>query len=66
MLGLLDSRCMLSEIWRVQRERYDNVDERGRRGMRRLLNSLYILDETAYLTIDGENVVCRTEEYAGQ
>lgn len=30
--------------------------------MRRLLNSLYILDETAYLTLDGENVVCRTEE----
>lgn len=30
--------------------------------MKRLLNSLYILDETAYLTLDGENVVCRTEE----
>lgn len=30
--------------------------------MKRLLNSLYILDETAYLTLDGENVVCKTEE----
>lgn len=30
--------------------------------MRRLLNSLYILDETAYLTLDGENVVCRTDD----
>ncbi len=30
--------------------------------MRKLLNSLYILDETAYLTLDGENVVCKSEE----
>ena len=30
--------------------------------MKRLLNSLYILDETAYLTLDGENVVCKTEK----
>ena len=30
--------------------------------MRRLLNSLYILDETAYLTLDGENIVCRMED----
>ncbi len=30
--------------------------------MKRLLNSLYILDETAYLTLDGENVVCKTED----
>lgn len=30
--------------------------------MKRLLNSLYILDETAYLTLDGENIVCKTEE----
>lgn len=29
--------------------------------MRKLLNSLYILDETAYLTLDGENVVCKCE-----
>lgn len=29
--------------------------------MRKLLNSLYILDETAYLTLDGENIVCRRE-----
>lgn len=27
--------------------------------MRKLLNSLYILEETAYLTLDGENIVCR-------
>lgn len=26
--------------------------------MRKLLNSLYILDETAWLTLDGENIVC--------
>ena len=25
--------------------------------MRKLLNSLYILEETAYLTLDGENIV---------
>lgn len=31
--------------------------------MRKLLNSLYILDETAYLTLDGENIVCRYEEH---
>lgn len=30
--------------------------------MRKLLNSLYILDETAYLTLDGENIVCRMED----
>lgn len=30
--------------------------------MRKLLNSLYILDETAYLTLDGENIVCRTDD----
>ena len=29
--------------------------------MRKLLNSLYILEETAYLTLDGENIVCRAE-----
>lgn len=38
--------------------------------MRKLLNSLYIIDETAYLTLDGENVVCRTKnedgEYSGE
>lgn len=30
--------------------------------MRKLLNSLYILDETAWLTLDGENIVCKREE----
>lgn len=30
--------------------------------MRKLLNSLYITDETAYLSLDGENIVCRMEE----
>lgn len=30
--------------------------------MRKLLNTLYILDETAYLTLDGENIVCRSEK----
>lgn len=30
--------------------------------MKKLLNSLYVLDETAYLSLDGENVVCRCEE----
>ena len=30
--------------------------------MKRLLNSLYILDETAYLSLDGENVVCKTDD----
>lgn len=29
--------------------------------MRKLLNSLYILDETAYLSLDGENIVCKLE-----
>ena len=29
--------------------------------MRKLLNTLYILDETAYLTLDGENVVCKSD-----
>jgi CRISPR-associated protein Cas1 len=29
--------------------------------MRKLLNSLYILDETAWLTLDGENIVCKCE-----
>ncbi len=29
--------------------------------MRKLLNSLYILDETCYLSLDGENIVCRKE-----
>ena len=30
--------------------------------MRRLLNSLYKTDETAWLTLDGENVVCMRED----
>ncbi len=30
--------------------------------MKKLLNSLYILDETAWLTLDGENIVCKCEE----
>lgn len=30
--------------------------------MKKLLNSLYILDETAWLTLDGENIVCRCDE----
>ena len=30
--------------------------------MRKLLNTLYILDETAYLTLDGENIVCKSEQ----
>lgn len=30
--------------------------------MRKLLNSLYILDETAYLSLDGENIVCISED----
>lgn len=29
--------------------------------MRKLLNTLYILDETAYLTLDGENIVCKSD-----
>ena len=29
--------------------------------MRKLLNSLYILDETCYLSLDGENIVCKKE-----
>lgn len=30
--------------------------------MKKLLNSLYILDETAWLTLDGENIVCKSED----
>lgn len=30
--------------------------------MRKLLNSLYILDEMAYLSLDGENIVCKLED----
>ena len=30
--------------------------------MRKLLNSLYILDETAWLTLDGENIVCKCDD----
>ncbi|MDD4493624.1 MAG: type I-C CRISPR-associated endonuclease Cas1c [Eubacteriales bacterium] len=30
--------------------------------MKKLLNTLYIIDETAYLSLDGENIVCRMEE----
>lgn len=30
--------------------------------MKKLLNSLYILDETAWLTLDGENIVCRCDD----
>lgn len=30
--------------------------------MRKLLNSLYILDEKAYLALDGENIVCKLED----
>ena len=30
--------------------------------MKKLLNSLYILDETAWLTLDGENIVCKCDD----
>lgn len=30
--------------------------------MKKLLNSLYILDETAWLTLDGENIVCKSDD----
>ena len=30
--------------------------------MRKLLNSLYIIDETAWLTLDGENLVCKCHD----
>lgn len=30
--------------------------------MKKLLNSLYITDETAYLSLDGENIVCKFAE----
>lgn len=30
--------------------------------MRRLLNTLYVTDEQAYLTLDGENLVCKKED----
>ena len=30
--------------------------------MKKLLNSLYILDETAYLSLNGENIVCSMDE----
>ena len=30
--------------------------------MRKLLNSLYTLDETAYLALDGENIVCKLDD----
>lgn len=30
--------------------------------MKKLLNSLYIIDETAWLTLDGENIVCKCED----
>lgn len=29
--------------------------------MKKLLNTLYILDDTAYLNLDGENIVCKIE-----
>ena len=29
--------------------------------MRKLLNTLYITNENAYLSLDGENLVCRIE-----
>ena len=30
--------------------------------MRKLLNSLYITDETVWLALDGENIVCKNDE----
>ena len=30
--------------------------------MRKLLNTLYITNENAYLSLDGENLVCRIED----
>ena len=29
--------------------------------MRKLLNTLYITNEDAYLTLDGENLVCKVD-----
>ena len=31
--------------------------------MRYLLNTLYVLSENAYLSLDGENIVARCEEF---
>ena len=30
--------------------------------MRKLLNTLYITNENAYLSLDGENIVCRLDD----
>ena len=30
--------------------------------MKKLLNTLYIIDEKAYLTLDGENIVCKLDK----
>lgn len=30
--------------------------------MKKLLNSLYILDDTVYLSLEGENIVCKSDE----
>ena len=30
--------------------------------MRKLLNTIYVTNEAAYLTLDGENMVCKIEE----
>lgn len=44
------------------RKGYSAIAERGRYILKKLLNSLYILDETAWLTLDGENIVCKFED----
>ena len=33
----------------------------GKDLMRKLLNTVYVTNEQAYLTLDGENLVCRVE-----
>src|SRR5699024_10864450 len=37
----------------------ENTEDGGGKAMRKLLNTVYVTNEMAYLTLDGENLVCK-------
>lgn len=60
--------CMpkTSPSWNVKKELKKILADEGRmiflgEDMRKLLNTIYVTNEAAYLTLDGENLVCKIE-----
>ena len=61
MQRLLDEGYLYAEVFMQNRYLRDHENIAGGRTVRKLLNTLYITNEDTYLTLDGENLVCKAE-----